>query len=127
MDVLLDTHTVIWFLNGDSQLSKTARATIEDSQNTKWVSVASIWEIAVKVSLQKLEFAHPLSQLEQLMQQNGFLLLDVSLPHALQVATIPFHHRDPFDRLLISQAMCENMALLSRDGNFGAYEVEVIW
>ena len=91
------------------------------------MSVASIWEIAVKISIGKLDFAHPLPQLEMLLRENGFQLLDIKLTHALQVAKLPFHHRDPFDRLLISQAISEDMTILSRDNNFASYPVKLIW
>ena len=108
MRMLLDTHAFLWFVLGDSQLRSTARRHIEDSGNEKLVSPASYWEIAIKISLKKYTLSHPY---EEFMQKgiidNGFLILPIEPKHTAILTTLPFHHRDPFDRLIIAQAMTE--------------------
>jgi len=108
---ILDTHTLIWFLNGDDQLSKPAREAIEQQQNDKYVSVASLWEIAIKISLRKLDFAG-FSGLANLIAENGFEILPITFEHTLKVAELKFIHGDPFDRILISQALVDHLAIV---------------
>jgi len=128
VNLLLDTHTFLWFIAGDSNLSKTARAAIEDEGNIRYLSVASLWEIAIKVSIEKLELSEPFESLipEQLAE-NGIELLDISVDHTAIVASMPFHHRDPFDRLIAAQAKVEQMTLVSVDDIFDAYAVTRLW
>jgi len=123
---ILDTHALIWFLNGDDQLSKAAREAIEQQQNDKYVSVASLWEIAIKISLRKLEFAG-FSGLANLIAANGFEILPITFEHTLKVAELEFIHGDPFDRILIAQAMVDHLAIISKDKNIKKYPVEVLW
>lgn len=123
---ILDTHTLIWFLNGDKQLSKTARTAIEKEMTDKYMSVASLWEIAIKISLNKLEFAG-FSGLENLIAENGFEILPITFEHTLKVAEIDFIHGDPFDRVLIAQGIVDHLAIISKDGNIEKYSVEVLW
>ena len=123
---ILDTHTLIWFLNGDKQLSKTARAAIENQVNDKYVSVASFWEMAIKISLGKLEFA-AFSDLANMIAENGFEILPITFEHTLKVAKLEIIHTDPFDRLLIAQCMVDNLAIISKDGNIEKYPIEVLW
>ena len=102
MIVLLDTHVLLWFLRDDPLLSTTAKAVIEDAQNRKLVSVASCWEIAIKAGLGKLDLAEPSrSLLEREIPRNNLELLPITLAHATTVESLPLHHKDPFDRLLI--------------------------
>ena len=128
MNLLLDTHTFLWFIAGDASLSKTARTAIEDENNNCYLSVASLWEIAIKVSIEKLELSEPFETLipEQLAE-NGIELLDISVEHTALIASMPFHHRDPFDRLIAAQAKVEQMTLISVDEAFDAYEVIRLW
>ncbi len=128
MNILLDTHAFLWFTAGDSNMSRKARTLIEDKGNNAFLSVASLWEIAIKVSLGKLELTEPFEQLipEQL-EDNGIELLHISVSHASMVAGLPFHHRDPFDRLLIAQAKVEQIPIISADKIFDAYKIERIW
>src|SRR5260221_5224617 len=108
MTVLIDTHTLLWFLKDDPLLSTKAKSLIEDPQNRKLVSVASCWEIAIKAGLHKLDLAEPSrSLLERELPRNNLELLPITLEHATAVETLPAHHKDPFDRLLIAQAMIE--------------------
>jgi PIN domain nuclease of toxin-antitoxin system len=131
MKLLLDTHTVLWFINGDTQLSTVARQLIEDAANTSYVSAASFWEMAIKISLGKLKLQHPFDAfMTAQMQQNNFLALGITISHTGYLSTLPFpliDHRDPFDRLLIAQAIIEQMAIISRDAKFDAYPVSRLW
>lgn len=128
MKLLLDTHTLLWFIAGDSSLSASARITIEDVENEKFVSIVSIWEAAIKVSIGKMTLTAPFDALfPHQLQINGFELLSVEVAHASLVTTLPFHHRDPFDRLLIAQTMVENMTLVSVDDIFDDYGADRLW
>ena len=124
MKLLLDTHIFLWFIMGSSSLSVHARDLIEDVENQKFLSVASLWEIAIKSSLGKLILSGPFDTIiPQQLSLNGFELLNIDVNHTAVVATLPFHHRDPFDRLLIAQAMVEKMPIVSVDAAFDAYPV----
>src|SRR5437870_9435046 len=98
---LLDTHALIWFINGDSGLSSKAKQTIEATDAINFVSIASLWEISIKISLGKLELKVPYRQIAQQIIDNGFEILPVTFEDTLVLSTLPFHHRDPFDRLII--------------------------
>lgn len=128
MKLLLDTHALLWFISGDTALSSKGRALIEDVANDKLVSIASLWEIAIKHSLGKLPLAKPFDQLipEQL-QRNGFDVLALTVEHTVKVAQLPFHHRDPFDRMLAAQCLVEDLPVVSNDDAFDAYGVKRFW
>jgi PIN domain nuclease of toxin-antitoxin system len=128
VNLLLDTHTFLWFIAGDSSLSQAARSAIENEGNDLYMSVASLWEIAIKVSIDKLTLSESFEDLipEQLAE-NGIELLDISVEHTALIASMPFHHRDPFDRLIAAQAKVEQMMLVSADDAFDAYEVSRLW
>src|SRR5690606_8456313 len=104
MKNLLDTHTFIWFINGDDNLSLTARNAIESAEEN-YISIASIWELAIKISLGKLEMSASFDELEKQVLINGFKILDISFEDLSLLTTLPFQHRDPFDRLLITQSI----------------------
>jgi PIN domain nuclease of toxin-antitoxin system len=128
MKLLLDTHTFLWFVIGSSNLSANARALIEDAANEKFLSVACLWEIAIKLSIGKLTLSAPFAVLiSQQLGLNGLELLNITIEHAAVVAGLPFHHRDPFDRLLIAQAMVEKMPIVSIDTTFDTYPVTRLW
>ena len=128
MKLLLDTHAFLWFIMGSPNLSADARALIEAGANEKFLSVAGLWEIAIKVSIGKLSLAAPFGVLiPQQLGLNGIELLNISAGHAAVVSTLPFHHRDPFDRLLIAQAMVEQVPVVSVDTAFDAYPVKRLW
>ncbi len=127
MKILLDTHALIWFLEGDRQLSQSARNAIEDDANAKLVSLVSLWEMAIKMSLGKLQLRLPLAEVYQAISNNGFEILPIKFEHILQVAQLPFYHRDPFDRLLVSQALAEAISMCGQDNNFIKYGVKLIW
>jgi len=127
MKILLDTHTFLWFLGGNEELSKKARTLVENTQNEKYVSIASFWEISIKNSLGKLTLDVPFAELKTEAIKNSFQILPITFEDTLQLNTLPFHHRDPFDRIIISQAMANNLTLLSRDNNFSQYNVNLLW
>ena len=128
MPLLLDTHTFLWFIDGSPDLSAAARALIEDRANTSFLSVASAWEMAIKVSIGRLTLAEPLELLlPAQLDANGIALLPIELRHTLHVASLPFHHRDPFDRMLIAQSAVEKMPLVSVDAVFDDYGVQRLW
>lgn len=128
MKSLLDTHAWLWFVLGDPRLSHTARNHILDPANINFVSPASYWEISIKVSLGKYSLDADYQQfMRKAIVGNGSRFLHISPRHTEQVSTLPYHHRDPFDRLLIAQAMVEGMAIVSHDGGFSAYGVNLIW
>lgn len=128
MKLLLDTHALLWFLAGERRIQPRVRRRIEDARNTKLLSVASVWEIAIKLSLRKLELDDPLDELvERSTRDAGFELLGISPTHAIGVAHLPWHHRDPFDRLLVSQALSDELVIVSADESFDAYGVRRLW
>ena len=134
MNLLLDTHAWLWFHLGSPQLSQTAKQQILDPANTKFIRPASFWEISIKISLGKYVLNIPYAQfMHDSIVGHGFQVLDISPRHTQLVSTLPFlviggkEHRDPFDRLLISQATTEGMSIVSDDGKFPSYAVPVIW
>ncbi len=128
MRFLLDTHAFLWFIDGDERLGEQAHGILGDIENEILLSIASLWEIAIKESLGKLDLKQPFEELipRQLLS-NEIGLLPIDLKHLPVLTNLPFHHRDPFDRLLIAQAMSEGMPILSRDPAFREYPVQVIW
>jgi len=127
MDLLLDTHTLIWFLNGDEKLPDNVRDAIENPNNSKIVSIASIWEISIKISLDKFRFPNGFKRFLEMIDENGFELLPVTFEHAIIVSTLEFIHRDPFDRLLIAQCKNESLTIATKDENIRKYNIETIW
>jgi PIN domain nuclease of toxin-antitoxin system len=126
--MLLDTHAFLWFLWADQNLSPAARDAIESPENHKFVSVASCWEIAIKAGLKKLNLGEPASTfLPRHLAANHFDLLDIRLQHVTFVELLPRHHQDPFDRLLIAQALCEGLPLIGKDASFDKYGVNRLW
>ncbi|PPD21461.1 MAG: PIN domain nuclease [Methylomonas sp.] len=125
MRFLLDTHTLLWFLTDDAALSTTAKTIVELADNTILISPASYWEIAIKISLGEYRLPEPLSSfMARELSRNGMTILPISIEHAEHVAALPFHHRDPFDRLLIAQALVENVQVVSIDTAFDAYDIK---
>lgn len=124
---LLDTHTLIWFINGDTELSPTARAAIETENIINFVSIASFWEMAIKISLGKLELKTPFNQISRQIEENGFEILPITFEDTLTLSTLPFHHRDPFDRIILVQSFNNGLNLISKDKNFDLYNAKVIW
>jgi PIN domain nuclease of toxin-antitoxin system len=125
---LLDTRAFLWFCQDDPLLSTTAKQLIEDAGNRKLLSVASRREIAIKAGLGKLKLGEPSAvYIPAAISRTGFELLPISLPHATAVESLPLHHRDPFDRLLVSQATIEAIPIVSLDAMFDSYGVSRMW
>lgn len=128
MKLLLDTHTLLWFISGNSNLSPASRKLIEGTENEKFVSAASIWETAIKVSIGKMSLVAPFDDIfPRQLEINGFDLLPVKIEHSSIVATLPFHHRDPFDRIIAAQAIAESMFIVSLDEIFDHYGINRKW
>ncbi len=127
MNYLLDTHTLIWFLEGDKRLSTTAKGIICNDDSDAYVSIVSLWEMAIKISLGKLELSQSLDQIINKLPQQNITLLPIQPAHVLAVLSLPFEHRDPFDRLLIGQALVENMKFISNEALFLRYSVDRVW
>lgn len=127
MQQLLDTHVFIWYVRGDQILSQHARESIEHPEADNLLSVASLWEIAIKTSLGKVDIGKPFTQIQDDLDNNGFQLLFLQFEHFKRVSELPFLHRDPFDRLLIAQSQVENIPLISKDKHISQYEVTIIW
>ncbi len=127
MNYLLDTHTIIWFLNGDDKLSIKSKEIIENQENFKFVSIATVWEIAIKISLDKFKFDKGFKKFLDLIEDNGFEIIPISFDHALTVSTLKFIHRDPFDRLIISQALTDNLTIITKDEYIEKYDVKTTW
>lgn len=128
MNILLDTHAFLWFVDDNPRLSEQARVLIEAEDSQPFLSMASLWEIAIKISLGKLTINQPYEIfVPQQLALNGIGILNLSLEHIAAIVVLPFHHRDPFDRLLVVQAKIEKMTLVSADPAFDAYEVQRVW
>jgi PIN domain nuclease of toxin-antitoxin system len=122
MKILLDTHILLWHLTDNPKLSQNHSQLIEDPQHQKFFSMASLWEIAIKLSLGKLQIQCPL----ELIVPQEVTVLEIKLHHVKLIPTLPFHHRDPFDRLLIAQAISEQLMIMTDDEWFRNYEVKLI-
>jgi len=128
MKLLLDTHTFLWFALNDNQLSATAMSLIGNLENDVLLSPASCWEIAIKISIGKYQVPGDFqSWMEQQISVNSFEILPIRLAHVSQVATLPFHYKDPFDRLLVAQALVEDISIISGDKKMDQYSVKREW
>ena len=128
MNLLLDTHSFLWFIMGSPRLSGKARALIEDDAHDKRLSTASLWEMAIKLSLGRLTLAKPFGVLiPQQLRVSGIEILNIEIDHLAALTTLPLHHRDPLDRLIIAQAIVEQCPIVSVDPAFEAYPVERLW
>jgi|SRR5579872_177786 len=127
MNLLLDTHVLIWWMRNDRRLGKVTRELLQSSKNTLWVSSASIWEICIKASLRRLSVPDSFPEFAaEDLERGGFRQLTVTFQHALAVRSLPLHHGDPFDRMLIAQAKCEDLALLTGDSTLAAYRIRTV-
>jgi PIN domain nuclease of toxin-antitoxin system len=128
MKALLDTNSFLWFISGDDKLSDTAKAFISDINNELILSTASLWEIAIKISIGKLELLQPYNKLiPNQLDENDIRILPIALDHLTRLIDLPFHHRDPFDRLIIVQALSEELPVVTSDAIFSYYPVKRIW
>ena len=127
MRFLIDTHILIWYLNGDNILPKRLIEIIENENNKIVVSTVSLWEITIKISSGKLDVSKSLNQIEGYLEERDVELLDIKFNSLANLLDLPYHHRDPFDRLLIAQAITEKLTIISADRHFDSYPVKVVW
>ena len=127
MDLLLDTHAYIWFATNNSKLPKPVKKDIENKDNNLFLSIASLWEIAIKLQIKKLEIGYTIEQVIELAEENSFTILPIEPYHIIKLQSLKFHHRDPFDRILAAQALGEKMHLVSADDIFDSYKVKRVW
>ena len=125
--LLLDTHAFLWFVTGDRRLSRRARRAIEADDAELLISTASVWEIAIKASLGRLTLPKSVRDYVDEKIAAGFIILPIEWPHAARVAELPFHHRDPFDRLIIAQGFVESLPIVSGDPVFKSYGARIVW
>lgn len=126
MRILLDTSVLIWFLDGNPNLSKIRRQTIVNSQNEVLVSIASLWELSIKIGVGRLKLSRSLSEVIQQLASQNIGILPVQPGHVLQMNTLPFHHSDPFDRMLIAQSQVEFLSVMSHDSAFADYGIKLV-
>lgn len=127
MAYLLDTHTLLWFVAGDKQLPESSKEIIKNVNESCFLSATSLWEITIKHQLKKLELGISLEELFEFVDRNQIEIIPINSIHLLQLSQIPFYHNDPFDRLIIAQAMSENLKLISKDSIFKKYPVNLVW
>ncbi|CAN5344638.1 type II toxin-antitoxin system VapC family toxin [soil metagenome] len=127
MKVLLDTQILIWSFDQTEKLSEGTVEIIKNPENQIFVSVVTFWEIAIKLSLEKLKLPFELSQLVEETLLNNIEILGIEVNHIIKVASLPFHHRDPFDRLIISQGITGNFSIITSDDKFALYNITRIW
>jgi PIN domain nuclease of toxin-antitoxin system len=127
MAFLLDTHTFLWFVAGDKQLPPTVRDKIKDIKQHCFLSVASLWEITIKFQIGKLTLNISLEELFNYIDRNQIEIIPINIEHLLTLSELPRHHGDPFDRLIISQAITENLTLITRDSALKKYKVKQQW
>lgn len=127
MRYLLDTHTLIWYLEDDSRLSISAKLAIENDQNEILATIASFWEMAIKVNLGKLTLKIPLDEMFERLDDMDLRVINIQATHIKIIQSLPNHHRDPFDRMIIAQADAEKCIIISIDDAFDAYSTSVLW
>lgn len=127
MKVLLDTHAFIWFISGDKQLPSRVMEIISNPKNDCFLSIAGIWEIAIKMSLGKIELLAGFDKITVFLLANSIEVLPVTFVHLQTLLKLDYCHRDPFDRLIVSQGVSENLSILSKDPAFSDYPIELIW
>ena len=127
MNYLLDTHTFIWFINGDLSLPDKVITRIKNVENKCFFSIASIWEIAIKMKLNKLQIESDFNKITDFCIQNEIDILPITFEHIQELNQLDFHHRDPFDRLIIAQGITEKLTILTKDENFKFYNVKSLW
>jgi PIN domain nuclease of toxin-antitoxin system len=124
--ILLDTHVFIWLAEGDCNLPISLRDLIENTDNV-FVSIASFWEISIKIKIGKLSLLSDFNDIESSFESTRFKLLPISLNDTIQLCNLPLHHKDPFDRILVAQAMNHSLILISRDVAFDNYPIQRVW
>jgi len=127
MNLLLDTHAFLWYFQGSSNLSVTARKVIQSKENRIYLSIASLWEIAIKLGLGKLEIPSSFNELQQILVQLEIEVLSIAFVDTEQYLTLPLHHRDPFDRMLVAQSITNSLIIISQDKQLDSYPIQRFW
>ncbi len=127
MRILIDTQAFIWFVENDKQLPLKVKAELEDSHNTIIVSIATLWELTIKITLGKLRLSGNIEEMIDKVYSNGFEILPILPLHIMKLSTLEYFHRDPFDRIIISQGLSENLAIVSSDKVFDEYGINRKW
>jgi len=127
MNIILDTHALIWFANNDKKLPKKVYNTIIKKDTFTFISVASIWEISIKLQLKKLALAFKVEQLINFIESNNIQIINITINHVKELDKLPPIHKDPFDRILIAQSIAENFTLITADENINKYDVSILW
>jgi len=127
MRYLLDTHTFLWFLEGNELLPIEVKKVITNPDNKCLLSIASLWEIAIKLRIKKLSLQFPFSKMIDYLIELDIDLLPLNFEHVISLMDVDLHHRDPFDHILIAQAMAEDMTIITKDANFPLYKVKIMW
>lgn len=126
MNLLLDTHALLWWMNSSRQLGRRTLAKLKDPKNNVWISAVCIWEVSIKTRIGRLKLDAPFEERIEIELEQGFRALPVTLAHAFAVDELPLHHADPFDRMLIAQARCESLTLVTVDPLMNAYDVRLL-
>jgi PIN domain nuclease of toxin-antitoxin system len=127
MAYLLDTHAILWFMAGDELLPIKSKNLIQDFRNVCFVSIASLWEITIKIQKEKLKLDFPLAHFFDYLASNQIEIIGINQEHLLYLLTLPTHHADPFDRMIIRQAFVDDMTVITKDSIFEEYGVKVLW
>lgn len=127
MELLPDTHAFIWFIVGDNFLHENAVNAIKEIKNKCFISIASLWEIAIKLSLKKIELKSDFSKIVDFLADNDIDILPITFAHIQKLLKLPYHHRDPFDRIIISQGLTENFTIVTKDKDFESYTERILW
>ncbi len=127
MQLLLDTHTLLWFYGGDEALPINLKEFIRNPANICYISVASLWEITIKIGLGKLEIGTPIQELFGFLERNQFWIMPIEFDHLLRLQQLPHQHKDPFDQLIIAQALVENLPVATKDLLFSQYGLTTQW
>ncbi len=127
MAYLLDTHTLLWYLENNANLSQRMKAFLEDAENELFLSIASLWEIAIKINIQKLELKTSFEALRKDLEQFQIHVLPISQDDTQELIDLPLQHRDPFDRMIIAQSKNLTLPIISRDKYFSLYDIQVVW
>ena len=127
MQYLLDTHTFLWFLEGSDYLPQKVRSEITDGSNSCFLSIASLWEIAIKLRIKKLKLQFQFDKFPDLLDENDIELLPLTFDHVYKLLSLDLHHRDPFDNILIAQGIAEDLTIITKDENFSRYNARIFW
>lgn len=127
MPYLLDTHAFLWFVSGDKKLPKDIKELVKNVNESCFISIASFWEITIKVQLGKLKLDLSIEELFEFSSRNKIEIIDINSEHLIELLNLPFIHRDPFDRLIVSQGISENLILISKDSELNKYGIKLIW